>query len=139
MVAHYSEWFATRAEIRKVILGKALPNVGTLVTVLAWQKPRKLQEEDVLRLAPPRLRELKALCDSYGVHLAILVPPAIAADHAEVLASLAESDGIPVVVPAVAGSMDQALFRDTLHLNAAGAAIFTTKLENQLPSSLYTQ
>jgi hypothetical protein len=61
-----------------------------------------------------------------------VVPPALREEHADVLASAAKDAGVRVLVPVQAGAMGAALFRDQFHLNPAGAALFTAKLESDL-------
>jgi lysophospholipase L1-like esterase len=75
---------------------------------------------------------MKILCESYGSHLTILVPPAMAEDHAEILLALGKELGIRVLVPEQPGAMPRSLFRDGFHLNPVGATIFTEKLKSLL-------
>jgi hypothetical protein len=128
MFAHWSEWYAFRAETRKAVLGAAMPNVRDLATTLGWRTARPVTADEVRNNAQPRLQELKVLCDQYGVRLTVLVLPSLIEDHDDVLISLGRSDGVPVLVPEQPGALGPTLFRDGLHLNQAGASIFTAKL-----------
>jgi hypothetical protein len=132
LFAHWSDWYANRAEIRNVILGHALPDVQDLTTVLAWRQASKVTSAEVQQKADLRLKEIKALCDQYGSRLTILVPPALAEDHADVMRADGEAMDVRVLVPEKAGEMQRSLFLDGFHLTPTGAAQFTAKLQPQL-------
>ena len=132
LFAHFSQWFADRAETRKAVLGAALPDMREVATRLAWVPAPPSDPATVKKKATPRLLEIKKLCDEYGVRLTILVPPTLSNDRSDVLAEEARTLGIRVLVPVEPGAMQASLFRDGFHLNQAGAAIFTTKLASEL-------
>ena len=132
LFAHTSEWFANRAEIRKILLGVAMPDVQNLTTALVRRPSTVVSSDEVRDKASPRLRELKELCDQYGVRLAILIPPSLRDDHAEVVTSIGNSLGIPVLDPYPTGSMGTDSFRDGLHLTSAAAQAFTREVEPKL-------
>ncbi len=134
MFAHWSEWYAFRAETRKAVLGASMPRVRDLATTLAWRPAHWNTAQEVRTKTQPRLLELKALCDQYGVRLTVLVMPSLWEDHSDVLVSIGEANEIPVLVPETPGAMDRSMFRDGLHLNSAGATIFTAKLPSALSS-----
>ena len=129
LFAHWSEWFANRAELRNVLLGHTMPDMGDLTVVLGWRPAPKVTAEDVQLKAAPRLKELKALCDTYGSRLTILIPPSLKEDYAGVIEQLGSEMEIRVLVPEPAGAMASSLFHDGFHLAPTGAAVFTAKLE----------
>jgi hypothetical protein len=130
--AHWSGWFGTRTELRKVLLSRMMPDMGSLATVLGWRVAPHLSEEEIRLKAGPRLQELKALCDAYGSQLTIVIPPTLGTDHAEVVSELGRENGIRVLNPVKAGVMTQSQFRDGFHLTPAAAEIFTAQLVSQL-------
>ena len=130
--AHLSDWFANRGEIRKFVLGTAMPDVRNLTTVLAWQPASSISKEEARRKAEPRLREFKALCDQYGVRLIVLIPPSIRDVDATTLASIAKTLDIPLLFPEKPGEMSRTLFRDGFHLTPTGAKIFTDQVRSGL-------
>ncbi|MGB7555608.1 MAG: hypothetical protein WBM04_14640 [Candidatus Korobacteraceae bacterium] len=132
MFAHWSGWFGTRAEIRKWLLGRMMPDIGDLTTVLGFRPAPHLSESEVQRGIGPRLRELKSLCDQYGSRLTVLIPPSLGDDHAEAVRSLGSELGIRVLVPVEPGGMNRSQFRDGFHLTPAGAQLFTAQLSSQL-------
>jgi lysophospholipase L1-like esterase len=103
-----------------------------LATVLGWGSSPRVSAEEVRLKAEPRLREMKELCDQYGSRLTIVVPPARRQNSDDVLVSLGNDAGIRTLIPEQPGAMDSSFFRDPFHLNPAGAAIFTAKLQSQL-------
>jgi len=133
LFAHFSEWFADRAETRKAVLGAALPDMRDLATRLAWVRVKPADPAAIKEVATPRLLEMKKLCDQYGVRLTVLVPPTLAKDRTDVLEEAATAAGVRVLVPVAPGGMNESFFRDGFHLNQAGAAIFTAKLASELP------
>jgi hypothetical protein len=132
MFAHWSEWFAYRAETRKVLLGLVMPGMGTLALTLTMRPAPPVGPEEVRLKAWPRLRELKELSEQYGIRLTVVVPPSLKQDHADVLASAGKEAGIRVLIPEPPGAMQPSLFKDGFHLNPAGANIFTAKLQSEL-------
>jgi len=81
-----------------------MPNVRDLATTFGWRTARPIEADEVRINAQPRLQELKALCDQYGVRLTVLVFPTLIEDHDDVLISLGKSNGIPVLVPEQPGA-----------------------------------
>lgn len=139
LFAHWSAWFAFRAETRKVLLGKIMPDARDMATVLAWRKAEIVGPDVVRAKAAPRLKELKELCDQYGIRLTIVVPPVILTkavwetkDNPAALASAGAEVGVPVLVPEQPGDMAADLFRDGYHLTPDGARIFTAKLQSEI-------
>jgi len=132
MLAHWSEWFAFRAETRNALLGLVMPDMRDLATAFGRRRAPRVDPEEVRLKTEPRLRELKDLCDQYGSRLTIVVPPSPRQNNDPVLASAGNSAGIRTLIPEEPGAMDFSFFRDGFHLNPTGAAVFTAKLQSQL-------
>ncbi len=132
LFAHWSEWFADRAETRKFVLGLVMPDMRDLAMRLAWVRDKAADPEVVRAKATPRLFEMKEICDEYGIRLTIVVPPTLAKDWSDVLEGAGEAAGVRVLVPVEPGGMNASFFRDGFHLNRAGATVFTAKLESEL-------
>jgi hypothetical protein len=132
LFAHWSDWYANRVEIRKVLLGYVMPDMRDLTTVLAWRRAPKISVSEVQQKGEPRLVELKTLCDQYGSRLTILIPPVLSDDHADVVREEGATLGMRVLIPEKPGALEPSQFRDGLHLNSAGAALFTEKLQPEL-------
>jgi len=130
--AHWSDWYASRAEIRKFVLGTILPDARDLATVLGYRPAPKIPIAEIEAKGAPRLLELKELCDQYGSRLTILVPPSLREDNVESLVKVGDKLGVRVLVPERTSEANRSMFRDGVHLNPAGAQIFTTKLGSEL-------
>jgi len=130
--AHWSDWYANRAEIRKFVLGTILPDARDLATVLGYRPAPKIPIAEIEAKGAPRLLELKELCDQYGSRLTILVPPSLREDNVESLVKVGDKLGVRVLVPERTSEVNRSMFRDGVHLNPAGAQIFTTKLGSEL-------
>jgi hypothetical protein len=130
--AHWSDWYANRAEIRKFVLGAILPDARDLATVLGYRPAPKIPIAEIEAKSAPRLLELKELCDQYGSRLTILVPPSLREDNVESLVKVGDKLGVRVLVPEPTSEANRSMFRDGVHLNPAGAQIFTTKLGSEL-------
>ena len=126
--AHWSDWYSKRAEIRKVLLGRLMPDVGDLALVLGYRPAQKIPVSEIELKSGSRLRELKELCDQYGSRLTILVPPSVGEDNADALVRVGDKVGVRVLLPEQPGELDRSMFRDGFHLTREGAQVFTTKL-----------
>lgn len=113
--AHWSDWYAKRSEIRKVVLGRMMPDVGNLAVVLGWRPAPKIPVAEIEAKSESRLAELKELCSQYGSRLTIFVPPALGEDNSEALVRIGEKVGVRVLVPERPGEMKRSMFRDGLH------------------------
>ena len=130
--AHWSGWFGTRSEIRKWLLGRAMPDIGSLATILGFRPAPPMADSEIRLKTEARLKELKSLCDEYGSRLTIVLPPTLGDDHADVIRATGDDLGIRVVNPVKAGAMKSSEFRDGFHLTPAGAQVFTAKLVSEL-------
>jgi hypothetical protein len=130
--AHWSRWYARRAEIRKVLLSRLMPDAGNLALVLGYRPAPQIPISEIELKSEPRWRELKELCDRYGSRLTILVPPSVGEDNANALVKVGDKVGVRVLVPEQPGELDRTMFRDGFHLTPAGAQVFTAKLAPEL-------
>ena len=133
LFAHYSGWLGTRAEIRKWLLGRILPDSADVANVLGF-RPAPLFSPKLLRaIAPRRFRELKTLCNANGAEFSFLVLPVVVReDGSSLLQEIGSEMGVPVLVPAKPAEFPKELFRDGFHLSAKGAERFTPKLAEAL-------
>lgn len=130
--AHWSDWYANRTEIRKVLLGRLMPDARELAVVLGNRAAHETSAAEIERKSEPRLRELKELCNQYGSHLTILVPASLGEDHTAALQRVGNQVGVRVLVPERPGEMSPSMFSDGFHLTASGARVFTGKLGPEL-------
>ena len=130
--AHWSDWYASRAEIRKVLLGHMMPDAGNLALVLGYRPAPVFAVAEIEAKSERRLRELKDLCDQYGSRLTILVPPNGRTSDVEALVRVGNKVGVRVLVPIWPGELNRSMYRDGFHLTATGAQLLATKLGPEL-------
>lgn len=136
----YSEFFAVRADIRKVLLGRALPGMAQLVNLMLGPgHTARIAPEEYYRLALLRLRAFRAAADRSGSKVVLIVhPPSVlnAEDGTPEVLRAAREAGIEAMVPAPDSNFTQADFRDVQHLNEDGAAKFIRSVAAGLPAAL---
>jgi hypothetical protein len=130
-IAHYSAFYATRSELRAVVMGKLTPAV-----VVMWQesvtKPAVIPADDqLIPVMEPRLRMMRELCASYGVDFQFLIPPTIQPGDTAIVRAGGLA-GVAVLRPIPNGSLSSDFYRDGFHLNEKGAAIFTKAIAAEM-------
>lgn len=130
-LAHYSAFYAARAEIRSVIMGKIAPPVTRMwfkaVTTPGVNQP----DSELIPVIAARLAALRELCASYGARFELLLPP-IPAPGDTAAKSAGEEVGVRVLRPVPNMTLPLDCYRDGYHLNAKGSAIFTNALVEEL-------
>jgi hypothetical protein len=136
--ANVSKFWGARSEMRNFILGRVMPDLGRLMDFSSQADPRPLVDDEVERMAGPRLARLKALTDAYGTRLVILLPTLLEVqDGANGFLRAAGRAVVPTLRPVVSGTFGRQLYRDVgFHTNAAGASIFTERLIPLLQNEL---
>jgi lysophospholipase L1-like esterase len=84
------------------------------------------------------LEQLRELCQAHGAKLIILVPPTPSSEEAVRQMTLAsQKAGVDALVPVDPTALSAKYYQsDELHLNSAGAALFTTALAERLPQTV---
>ncbi len=131
-MAHYSEFYAARAELRTVLMFRFAPPVVALWHD-AVEKPGVFPPDDLMiPVMMERYRKLNELCGRYGSKFVFLVPPTRQAGDTAMLRA-GEQSGIQVLRPIPNYSLSADYYRDGgLHLNAKGAALFTAAIVDEL-------
>ena len=133
--ASVSSYFGDREQIRKWLLTSYvlpdLPLLGQRIKPAAIPNP---PAEEIVNRAEPRLARLKALCDSNGARLILVIPPTPreTAASAGAVEEAGRRAGVTVLAPIKPGELDDGYFPDGMHLNDAGAQRFTTSLSADL-------
>jgi hypothetical protein len=126
--AHFSNFYGSKSELRGVLMGKIAPAVPRLwqdLTVVPGFIPTDVQ---VTSVAAGRFRELRVLCGNYGVNCLALIPPT-AQNGEQAIVNAGDAAGLAVMHPVHNFSVGPELYRDSFHLNHAGAEMFTDALE----------
>lgn len=134
--AHWSNWLADKGFIRQDAMILLVPNFRLLAARIADHGPHVGDPALLLEMAKERLPELHELEQTYGVKIVLLVPPTLRQDHAQEVQGFGDKAGVPVWVLSAPGEFQPNLFSDGFHLNAQGSEIFTTRLANQIRSTI---
>jgi len=127
--ANWSRWLGSRAEIRKWLASKLMPNLERLMAFFPDKTPAMPPPDKVVERALPHLQALSDLCRANGAALVVVVPPTLDKDDASrEVAEAAARHGIRVLVPLRSDEVSPSDFSDGFHLNEKGAARFTQRL-----------
>jgi hypothetical protein len=134
-LARLSTFYATRGELRSVLLGKISLSTVKALQRLAWGNATVPPDSQLVPIMEPRLRDLQALCAEYGSKFVYLVPPTPQpGDTAFVEAG--RSTGIKVMRPIPNASLGLEFYQeDHFHLNPMGEARFTEALIETLKAN----
>jgi hypothetical protein len=140
VVANVSKFWGARAEIRNFLLGRMMPDLGRLMNFSSVVDHDTLTAAEVAPVAVERIARLKALTESYGARLVVLLPVLLGTktgnDWVGIL-SAAEQTSVTALMPVRSGSFARNLYRDAgFHLNPTGASAFTDKLIPELQKTL---
>jgi hypothetical protein len=138
VLASLSHFWATRAEVRNVMLGHLMPDLADLMVYSSVVDRRPLREDAVERVGYERMARCRDLAVGYGAHVAALVPPVLyPIDGAAALARAGKRAHVHVFAPVASGSYTREFYRDAgFHLNVRGAHAFTQALTRSLDLEL---
>jgi len=128
--AHYSLYFAGRANLRSFLLNRVDHSYSEILQNLGIGSIGAAPTGEIERIAELRLR---TLTESIGnrTRLILLLPPTFMPGEPELRAA-AEKAGVPFLTPVHTGEIPRSMFMDEFHVNAQGAEKFTTALTPQL-------
>jgi len=139
VLASLSRFWATRVEVRNVLLGRLMPDLADLMDYSSVVDRTPLRDDAVERIASERIARCRDLAAGYGAHVAALVPPVLdTADGTPALARAGTRAGVHVFAPVASGSYTRDFYRDAgFHLNGRGAHAFTQALTRSLQVELH--
>lgn len=137
LLAHSSVFWDTRNVLRTQILRHTVPHYRQLVLFLKPQ-PAVPPAAELDAVANPRLEKLHKLCQAYGARLILLVPPTPYSENAvREMTEASHKAGVDTMVPIEPDALPVKFYQsDQLHLNAEGAALFTSALATFLPQTV---
>jgi hypothetical protein len=138
MLASVSRFWGVRAEIRNVLLGRVIPDLGRLMNFSSVVDRNPIRDDSVERIAADRFGRCRDLAAAYGVTVAALIPPVLnPSDGSGGLVRAGQRTGVRVFAPVASGAYPRGFYRDAgFHLNATGARAFTNALAAYLPTHL---
>jgi hypothetical protein len=135
-VAHVSEFWAERAELRNFLLRYLVPDMERLTNVFT-SNPQlgPLQAARIEPLLRIRIARLRDLLEAHGARLVLVVPPTPPVpgnDGWLGVVRAAHSLNVSMIEPLPADTFSPEEYRDGFHLNDAGAARYTSLLLPEL-------
>jgi hypothetical protein len=137
VLAHSSAFWDIRNVLRAEILRRILPH-GRELFALIKTRPMVPADPELEAIAVSRLRALRELCGMHSAKLILLIPPTPSSENGvRLLRAASHQVGVESLVPLDPATLSQSLYQpDAIHLNAEGAALFTTALASDLPEKL---
>jgi len=127
LFARLSAFYGLRSEIRKVLLGKLLPDLPSLMSQILSGRPSPLTNQEIYGGALENLRAFRELATAQDSRIILVLPPQLEPEGVDLTELAASQAGISTVtVPrGLTGPSD---FRDGFHLNDDGARKYTAAL-----------
>ncbi len=130
--AHYSMFYASRAELRSVLLGRISPAVVTTLQHFMWGTAVVPPDTELIPTMESRLLEIQKLCASHGSQFIFLIPPTPQSGDTAIVEA-GRQTGARVLRPIPNQSLGLEFYQeDHFHLNPKGAARFTNALVETL-------
>ena len=130
-LAHYSEFYATRAQLRSVLMLHLAPPVVFMWHESVTRRAVIPPDDQLVPVMAARFRQLNELCGRYGAQFVFLDPPDRQSGDVAMLRA-GEQTGVRVLRPIPNKSLSIDYYQDGFHLNGKGAALFTTAIVNEL-------
>lgn len=130
LFANFSAFFGLRAELRKFVAGKILPDLPELTSLITRHSSAALKPEDVYATALARLRALREIAAEGSADIILVIPPTGVGDTAATARAVRDAGiaaRVSVLIPAAPCSFRAEDFSDGFHLNRRGAEHFTTR------------
>jgi hypothetical protein len=137
LLEHSSTFWDRRSALRAQVLRGIVPHFEDLFSLMK-PAPTIPQGPEFEAVVISRLRTLRELCEANGAKLIILVPPTPSSESAvRQMAISSQRAGVQTFVPIDPGALSSKFYQpDALHLNSAGAALFTSALATDLAKHL---
>jgi len=139
LLAHWSAFSSLHSVIRTQILRHTIPHFSELFINLLIQARSTTLGPDTEDIAEARLKTLRDLCDGHRAKLILLAPPVPSSESAvRKLVDIAERIGVATLVPIDPKTLTTRHYEpDVFHLNAEGAALFTSAIARISDQFLY--
>ena len=140
LLSSLSAFYGLRAEYRKVLLGRLMPDMQTLTPHIIRISRPPLPDSVIYQRAYERLARLKALLDGHHTQMVFVLAPLLGSPHwNDVVMRAANDERITVLKPFDEHSFaDSDYTADRFHMNEIGARDFTARLLPPLRDALST-
>ena len=138
LLSSLSAFYGLRAEYRKVLLGRLMPDMGTLTPHIIHLSRPALPDSEIYRRAYERLSRLRTLLDARHIQPVFVLAPLLGSQHwNEVVIRAANDARIPVLRPYDEHTFGDSEYKaDRFHMNETGALHFTERLFPPLRDAL---
>jgi hypothetical protein len=130
-LAHFSEFYAMRAELRSVLMFRLAPPVAAMWHDSVTRRAMIPPDDQMVPVMAARFRQLNEVCRRYGAGFIFLDPPDRQSGDTAMLRA-GEQSGVRVLRPIPNKSLSLDYYQDGFHLNRKGAALFTTGIVHEL-------
>jgi len=130
LLSSLSAFYGLRAEYRKVLLGRLMPDMGNLTPHIIHLSRPSLPDSEIYQRAHERLTRLRALLDDRHIEVVFVLAPLLGSQHwNEVVIRAARDAGVPVLRPYDEQTFADSEYKpDRFHMNETGALHFTARL-----------
>jgi hypothetical protein len=127
MVGNISDFYGTRVEIRKQVLGRLIPDLGNLTKLLIPTRSTSKNEELDRGELRTRFEKLKQLSGLKSIRITLIIAPEseLNAETLKTVCNVASSVDFDILAPLKTGEFSKNDFSDSFHMNRNGAAKFT--------------
>ena len=141
LLSSLSAFYGLRAEYRKVLLGRLMPDMGSLTPHIIRISRPAMPDSEIYARAYERLSRLKALLDSRHTEVVFVLAPLLGSQHwNEVVIRAAKDAHVTVLRPFDEHTFAVSEYKaDLFHMNETGALHFTARLLPSLRDALSTQ
>ena len=137
--ASISSFYGLRSEIRKVLLGKLMPDVPQLTARLITTPLPLPADREVERIARLRLKALDDLCRRRNVQFTLLLAPSFGSgDRTPVVLHAAQSVNVSAVAATTPSMFTKTDFPDGYHASPAAAKKYTVAAVETLRPLLHS-
>jgi hypothetical protein len=135
LLGSVSAFYGLRGEIRKVLLGRLMPDLPLLMQRIARFDQTPLDDGRTYALAFERLSAFRQLADAHHARFLVILPPIPKTEGLDAVGRAAAAAGVTLVT--VPRNLTQASdYSDGFHLNASGARKYTPALSAELTRAL---
>jgi hypothetical protein len=132
-----SQFYGTREDVRKVLLGRLIPNMVSLAALIAPKGQVPLDPLVVEAGVREKLTMLRRLGEQWNVPILIAIPPTPEVlNYVDNGVAGAQQAGMILVMPVRNGEYGPAFFEDDFHMNEAGARDYTPRFAAALQKLL---
>lgn len=138
LAGHWSAFYGTRIEIRKNVLGRLVPGLEALTSLILERQHGQGPDEGFEELVAERLGAVKRFCDEHGARFVFVVAPTLDETYSGTIQSVAAPLGVEVIPAPSRSELEPSDFSDGFHLNEVAARKYSVRFAAMLGERLET-